>query len=167
LLNKNEIVLFETGDREIVLPVSIDSETVWLSANQMGILFERDDKTIRKHINNIFSEGELDRDNNTQKMRVDGVKQKVPFYTLDVIISIGYRVKSQRGVEFRQWANSVLKQYMIQGYAINEKRLQALERTVDIQTKISCNHTYDSRIKTRGKGCYGQACYEFFDNVSG
>ena len=132
----NEIVLFETKDKEVTLPVSIDNEMVWLSANQMSVLFDRDEKTIRKHINNVFADNELDKNNNTQKMRVDGVKQKVPFYTLDVIISVGYRVKSQRGVEFRQWANRVLKQYIMNGYAINEKRLQALQKTVEIQTKM-------------------------------
>ena len=132
----NDIVLFETKDKEIKLSVSVDNDTVWLSANQMALLFDRDEKNIRKHINNVFNENELDRNNNTQKMRVVGVKQKVPFYTLDVIISVGYRVKSQRGTEFRQWANGVLKQYIIQGYAINEKRLQALEKTVEIQTKM-------------------------------
>ena len=133
---ENEIVLFETKDRSIKLPVALENEMVWLTANQMAQLFDRDEKTIRKHINNVFSEGEIDKDNNTQKMRVDGVKQRVPFYTLDVIISVGYRVKSQRGVEFRQWANSVLKQYIVKGYAINEKRLKALEKTVSIQTKM-------------------------------
>ena len=82
----NEVVLFETKDKEITLPVSIENEMVWLSANQMSVLFGRDEKTVRKHINNVFADGELDKDNNTQKMRVEGVKQKVPFYTLDVII---------------------------------------------------------------------------------
>lgn len=79
---ENEIVLFKTKDREITLPVSIENEMVWLSANQMAVLFDRDEKTIRKHINNVFSDEELDRDINTQKMRVDGVKQKVPFCIL-------------------------------------------------------------------------------------
>lgn len=105
-MNKNEIVIFETEDRSVTLPVAVEHETVWLSANQMAVLFDRDEKTIRKHINNVFSEEEVNKDNNTQKMRVDGVKQSVPFYTLDVIISVGYRVKSKRGVEFRRWANS-------------------------------------------------------------
>ena len=135
----NEIVLFETKDKLVTLQVSLENDMVWLSANQMAVLFDRDEKTIRKHINNVFSEDELEKNNNTQKMRVDGVKQKVPFYTLDVIISVGYRVKSKRGVEFRQWANSVLKQYIIKGYAINDKRLQALQKTVEIQTKIIAN----------------------------
>lgn len=93
-----EIILFETEDKSIILPVEIDDETVWLSANQMATLFDRDEKTIRKHINNVFAEEEVDKNNNTQKMRVDGVKQKVPFFTLDVIISVGYRVKSKRGI---------------------------------------------------------------------
>ena len=136
---KNEIVLFETKDQEVKLAVSLENDTAWLSANQMALLFDRDEKTIRKHINNVFAENELDRENNTQKMRVDGVKQKVPFYTLDVIISVGYRVKSQRGTEFRQWANRVLKQYILKGYAINEKRLAALNKTVEIQSKIIAN----------------------------
>ena len=136
---KNEIVLFETKDKEVKLAVSLENDTVWLSANQMALLFDRDEKTIRKHINNVFAEDELDRENNTQKMRVDGVKQKVPFYTLDVIISVGYRVKSQRGTEFRQWANKVLKQFILKGYAVNEKRLAALNKTVEIQSKIIAN----------------------------
>ena len=102
--------------RLIAYYVKTQNETVWLSANQMAFLFGRDEKTIRKHINNVFSENEVDRNNNTKKMRVDGVKQPVPFYTLDVIISVGYRVKSKRGVEFRRWANSVLKNYILKGY---------------------------------------------------
>ena len=138
-MENNEIVLFETKDKEISLTVAVDKETVWLSANQMASLFERDEKTIRKHINNIFSEEELTKENNTQKLRVVGVKQKVPFYTLDVIISVGYRVKSKRGIEFRQWANSVLKKDIIDGYAINEKRLAALKKTVEIQNKMLAN----------------------------
>lgn len=138
-MENNEIVLFETKDKEISLTVAVDKETVWLSANQMASLFERDEKTIRKHINNIFSEEELTKENNTHKLRVEGVKQKVPFYTLDVIISVGYRVKSKRGIEFRQWANSVLKKYIIDGYAINEKRLAALKKTVEIQNKMLAN----------------------------
>lgn len=110
--DRSEIVIFETEDKLISLPVSVEDETVWLSANQMSVLFDRDEKTIRKHINNVFLEEEVEKSNNTQKMRVDGVKQLVPFYTLDVIISVGYRVKSKRGVEFRRWANSVLEQYI-------------------------------------------------------
>lgn len=92
-MQNNEIVIFETEDKLVTLPVAVEHETVWLSANQMAVLFGRDEKTIRKHINNVFSEDEVDKNNNTQKMRVDGVKQPVLFYSLDVIISVGYRVK--------------------------------------------------------------------------
>lgn len=134
-MNKNEIVIFETEDKEITLPVAVGNETVWLSANQMALLFGRDEKTIRKHINNVFSENEVDRNNNTQKMRVDGVKQLVPFYTLDVIISVGYRVKSKRGVEFRRWANSVLKNYILKGYAVNDNRIKQLGEVIRIMKR--------------------------------
>ena len=140
---KNEIVLFETEDKSVFIPVEINNETVWLSANQMAILFERDEKTIRKHINHVFEEEELIKENNTQKMRVVGVKQLVPFYNLDVIISVGYRVKSNRGVEFRRWANSVLKQYILQGYAANQKRIQQLGEVIRIMKRTE--NELDSR----------------------
>ena len=133
---KNEIVLFTDGDIQLEVPVSRDGESVWLSANQMAVLFDKDETNIRKHINNVFRSSEVDKNNNTQKMRVDGVKQPVAFYSLDVILAVGYRVNSQRGIAFRKWANDVLKQYILKGYAINEKRLQALEKTVDIQTRM-------------------------------
>lgn len=131
----NEIMIFETRDKSVMLPVAVENETVWLSSNQMASLFERDEKTIRKHVNNVFNEGEVDKENNTQKMRVVGVTQLVPFYSLDVIISVGYRVKSQRGVEFRRWANSVLKQYILQGYAINQRRIQQLGEVIRIMKR--------------------------------
>ena len=135
MINRNEIIIFETEDHQIKLEVNVESETVWLSANQMALLFERDEKTIRKHINNVFSESEVDKINNTQKMRVEGVKQLVPFYTLDVIISVGYRVKSKRGVEFRRWANSVLKQYILEGYAVNDSRIKQLGEVIRIMKR--------------------------------
>ena len=132
---RNELVIFETEDNAIKLEVPVEDETVWLSANQMAMLFDRDEKTIRKHINNVFSEDEVEKENNTQKMRVDGVKQTVPFYTLDVIISVGYRVKSKRGVEFRRWANSVLKQYILKGYAVNDNRIKQLGEVIRIMKR--------------------------------
>ena len=125
---ENDIIIFRNGELELEVTISEDRETVWLSANQMSELFDRDEKTIRKHINNIFKEKEVNKENNTQKMRVDGVKQPVLFYSLDVIISVGYRVKSQRGVDFRKWASSILKEYMIKGYSINQKRIEALNQ---------------------------------------
>ena len=114
-MNKDEIVIFETEDKSIVLPVTVESETVWLSVNQMAVLFDRDEKTIRKHINNVFAEDEVEKNNNTQKMRVDGVKQSVAFYSSDVILAVGYRVNSKRGIAFRKWANNVLKQFVLKG----------------------------------------------------
>ncbi len=130
-----EIVLFK--DEEIILevPITPEQETVWLTANQMATLFDRDEKTIRKHINNVFSENEVEKENNTQKMRVDGVKQGVPFYTLDVVISVGYRVKSKRGIAFRKWANSILKDYILKGYAINNNRINQLGEVIRIMKR--------------------------------
>lgn len=135
----NEIVLFETEDRSITLSVPVEHETVWLNRSQMAELFGRDVKTIGKHINNALKE-ELDTQEVVAKIATTtkhgAIEDKtqthmVEHYNLDVIISVGYRVKSKRGVEFRKWANSILKKYIIDGYAINEKRLQALEKTVD------------------------------------
>ena len=116
----DKIVIYQTADGQTSIDVKLENDTVWLSANQMAILFDRDEKTIRKHVNNVFSEGELEKENNTHFLRVDGVKQPVAFYSLDVIISVGYRVKSQRGTQFRIWANKVLKEYLIKGYAVNK-----------------------------------------------
>ncbi len=139
---KNEIILFE--NQGVKLEVNLSEENVWITANQMSILFGKDETTIRKHINNVFKDGELDKDNNTQKMRVDNVKQLVPFYNLDVIISVGYRVKSQNGVIFRKWANKILKDYMLKGYAVNQARLDYLEKTVKL---IDIANRIDDRLE--------------------
>lgn len=120
-MEENQIFIYQTEDGEIQIDVRLENETVWLTANQMAVLFDRDEKTIRKHINNVFSDQEVPKDINTHFLRVVGVKQLVAYYTLDVIISVGYRVKSKRGVQFRQWANRVLRQYLIKGYAVNER----------------------------------------------
>lgn len=99
-------------------------------------MLDRDEKTIRKHINNIFKDREVEKENNTQKMCVVGVKQSVPFYSLDVIISVGYRVKSQNGVIFRKWATSILHDFMIKGHAVNRKRLYVLNKIIAIQSRM-------------------------------
>lgn len=149
-----KIVIYQTIDGETSIDVRLEGETVWLSANQMALLFGRDEKTIRKHINNVFSEGELVKENNTHFLRVDNVKQAVAFYTLDVIISVGYRVKSQRGTQFRIWANKVLKDYLIKGYAINDKitkkkynelsqLVHILGRTINSQPELSNQENLD------------------------
>lgn len=122
----SEFLLYKTEDGQVEVDVIMDQETVWLTANKMALLFGRDEKTIRKHINNVFSEGELVKENNTQKMRVDGVKQSVQFYNLDVIISVGYRVKSLRGTQFRQWATKRLNEYIRKGFALDDDRLKEL-----------------------------------------
>lgn len=135
----NEIVLFETEDRAITLFVPVEQETVWLTQAQMTELFDTSKQNISLHINNCFKEGELLKDSVVKDFLTtasDGKNYKTKYYNLDVVISVGYRVKSKRGVEFRRWANSVLKKYIIDGYAINEKRLQALEKTVVIQTRM-------------------------------
>ena len=124
--NKSELIIYTTEDGKTQVDVRFDEETVWLTANQMALLFDRDEKNIRKHINNIFADGELIRENNTQKMRVDGVKQPVSFYNLDVVISVGYRVKSQRGIQFRIWAAGIIKEYMKKGFAMDDNRLKKL-----------------------------------------
>ncbi|MBQ6467538.1 MAG: virulence RhuM family protein [Clostridia bacterium] len=124
--NKSELIIYTTEDGKTQVDARFNEETVWLTANQMALLFDRDEKTIRKHINNVFEDGELIRENNTQKMRVDGVKQSVPFYNLDMIISVGYRVKSQRGIQFRIWAASIIKEYMKKGFAMDDNRLKKL-----------------------------------------
>ena len=131
-----EIMIFETKDNEIKLTVPVENETVWLTQAQMTELFQVNRTVITRHVNNVFKENELVRESNVQKMHIANSDKPVQFYSLDVIISVGYRVKSSRGVEFRQWANKILRQYIVQGYAINEKRIEALQRTVNIQTKM-------------------------------
>ncbi|MBR4781438.1 MAG: virulence RhuM family protein [Lachnospiraceae bacterium] len=136
----SEIVIFESKDKEVRLSVSVDGKDVWLNRQQMADLFDRDVKTIGKHINNALKE-ELEDSvvANFATTANDGKTYKIDHYNLDMIISVGYRVKSNRGVEFRRWANGILKQFILNGYAINEKRLQALQKTVDIQTKMIAN----------------------------
>lgn len=135
MILKNEIVLFTDGDINLEVELSPELETVWLTQKQMGELFGVKQATISEHINNIISLGELDETSIGFSDKSSGGR-KPKMYNLDMILSVGYRVNSKRGIAFRRWANSILKQYVIQGYAINEKRLQALERTVDIQTKM-------------------------------
>ncbi len=150
-MDKNEIVLFETEDRQITLQVPVEQETVWLNRNQMAELFDRDVKTIGKHINNAQKE-ELDGQEvvakfatTTQHGAIKGKTQThmTEYYNLDVIISVGYRVKSKRGVEFRKWANSVLKKYILQGYAVNNNRISQLGEVIQIMKRTES--TLDSK----------------------
>ena len=135
--DQNELVLFQTADEQIKLNVSVDGETVWLNRLQMASLFERDVKTIGKHINNAIRE-ELNENSVVAKFATtaaDGKTYQVDHYNLDVIISVGYRVKSKRGVEFRKWANTVLKEYILKGYSINASRIQQLGKIVKIMKR--------------------------------
>ena len=120
-MEENKIVIYQTDDGQTQIDVRLENETVWLNTNQMSVLFGREESNIRRHIINVFKDGELVKENNVHFLHVNGVKKPVPFYTLDVIISVGYRVKSQRGVRFRQWANKILKDYLVKGYAVNER----------------------------------------------
>ncbi len=135
----NEIVIFK--NQKVKLEVNLKDETVWLTQAQMATLFDRDIGVISRHLKNIFKE-ELKEESNLQKMQIADSDKPVNFYSLDVIISVGYRVKSKNGVVFRKWASNVLKEYLIKGYAINNKRLEYLEKTVkliDIATRSDEN----------------------------
>ena len=126
---------------------------MWLSANQMAVLFDRDAKTVRKHINNVFEEKEVPQDNNTHFLRVDGVKQPVAYYSLDVIISVGYRVKSKRGTDFRIWARKVLKQYLIKGFAVNDRirqeQIGELRQLVQVVGRAITNQEVPDTIESQ------------------
>lgn len=148
MTNNAPIVIYQTADGQMQIDVRMENETVWLSANQMAKLFDKEESNIRRHIINVFKEGELSKDNNVHFLHVNNVKKPVPFYTLDVIISVGYRVKSQRGTQFRIWANKVLKDYLIKGYAVNNniskqkyddlsKLVNVLGRTIKTQEKLT------------------------------
>ncbi len=133
------VVVFKDGELQLDVSVCPEENTVWLNRMQISMLFDRDIKTIGRHINNIFKEKELDKEAVVAKYATtaaDGKTYQVDNYNLDVIISVGYRVKSQRGIEFRKWANGILKDYMVQGYAVNEKRLQYLNKTIRLQSGI-------------------------------
>lgn len=128
-VSKNELIIFETEDKMISFPVVLEQETVWLNRHQMSVLFGRDIKTIGKHVNNALKEELSDQSSVVAKFATtaaDGKSYMVEHYNLDVIISVGYRVKSKRGVEFRKWANRILKQYILQGYAVNQNRMKQL-----------------------------------------
>ena len=135
----NELIIFETEDRSVTLTVPVNQEMVWLSRNQMAELFDRDIKTIGKHINNALRE-ELDNSTVAKFATVQNeggreVERFIEYYNLDVIISVGYRVKSKRGVEFRKWANSVLRQYILRGYALNNNRIAQLGEVIQIMKR--------------------------------
>ena len=139
-----ELIKFEDGDFTLDVNVSPDEETVWLSKNQIAALFDRDRSVISKHIKNIFEELECDY-SNVQKMHVANSDKPIEYYNLDIIISVGYRVKSKRGIKFRKWANCVLKQYLLNGYAIHNDRILAYQSNI---LRLEANYiNIENRIK--------------------
>ena len=134
--DKFDLVRFADNDFELDVRADSENETVWLTQEEMAKLFDVNIGRISRHINNIFKEGELSKKSNLRKTQFAQSDKPIGLYSLDVIISVGYRVRSLRGVAFRKWANKVLKDYLIRGYAINQKRLDALNKTVEIQTRM-------------------------------
>ncbi len=153
--SNNQIVIYHTQDNNLSVEVTLKGETVWLSQKQMAELFEKDQSVIARHINNVFHEGELTEESNMQILHNTLSKYKpTKVYSLDVIISVGYRVKSKRGTQFRQWANKVLKEYLLKGYAVNNKLTQQkyeelsqlvniLGRTIQGQSELTANENRD------------------------
>lgn len=154
---KNEIILFE--NQNVKLEVNMNDESVWLTQEQMAKLFGKDRTVITRHINNIFKDGELEEKSNVQKMHFANSDRPVSLYNLDVIISVGYRVKSQNGVIFRKWANKVLKDYLLKGYAVNQKRLEYLEKTIKLIDIAG-------RIDTELKGTEAQEIIKVINSYS-
>ena len=144
-MKENEIVIFE--NQGVKLEVSMKDETVWLNLEQMTELFKRDKSVISRHLKNIFEENELDKQSvvaNYATTASDGKIYQVDYYNLDVIISVGYRVKSKEGIKFRKWATNILKEYMLKGYAVNKRRLEYLEKTVKL---IDIANRIDERLE--------------------
>ena len=138
----NEVILYKDGELELPVEVAPDKETVWLKVEEMAKLFDRDRSVIQRHIKNIFKENELEESSTCAKfaqVQNEGdrsIERTFNYYNLDMIISVGYRVKSPRGIAFRKWATSILKEYIVQGYAVNAKRLNVLNKVVEIQSNI-------------------------------
>lgn len=153
-MTEEQIIIYQSSNGETAIDVKLQDETVWLTQGQMQILFDQTKQNISLHINNIFKEGELAENavvKDSLTTAKDGKKYKVKYYSLDVIISIGYRVKSKKGTQFRIWANNILKEYLIKGYAINHKRLKEQEKhlkelknTVNLLNNVLVNKELNS-----------------------
>ena len=152
-MKEDKIVIYQTEDGQTQIDVRLENETVWLNVAQMASLLMKEESNVRRHVLNAFKEGELERDdNNVHFLHVNGVKKPVPFYSLDVIISVGYRVHSKRGTAFRIWARKIIKEYLVKGYAVNERirkeqigelrqLVGMLGRTIQNQTLLSNDET--------------------------
>lgn len=152
-MEEDKIVIYQTEDGQTQIDVRLEKETVWLTTAQMSLLFDREESNIRRHVINVFKEGELERDNNVQKIHVNGVKKPVPIYNLDVIISVGYRVKSKRGTAFRIWARNVIKDYLLKGYAVNQrihsKQIGELRQLVQMVGRTIQNQQLDTNDENK------------------
>ena len=131
---KNEIIIYRPNEASEHIEVRLENETVWLNQEQISILFQRDQSVISRHIRNVFREKELDEKSNMQKVHIPNSDKLVAFYNLDVIISVGYRVKSKQGTQFRIWATTILREYLLKGYAINQ-RVDRIENNLEELTK--------------------------------
>jgi hypothetical protein len=134
----SNILIYQAADGKAMLEVKLDQETVWLTQEQMSLLFGRERSVITKHIGSIFREGELDKESNVQNMHIAHSDKPVAFYNLDIIISVGYRVKSQQGTRFRQWATKTLRDHLVKGYTLNQQRLQEqTEKLNDLRKTVT------------------------------
>jgi len=134
-MTKQQVRIFISQDGQAQLEVALDQETVWLSQAQMCELFNRNQSVISRHLRNVFKENELPEKSNMQKMHIANSDKPITLYSLDVVISVGYRVKSQRGVQFRQWATQVLKDHLVKGYTLNQRRLN--ERGIEFEQAVN------------------------------
>ena len=151
--NRGEIIIYRAEDNTVQLDVRMEHETVWLTASQMAALFGKEESNIRRHIINIFRDEEVPRENNVHFLHVNGVKKPVPFYSLDLILAIGYRVNSKSAIAFRQWASKVLKDFIIKGFAINDKirreQLSDLRQLVQIVGRTVQSKAIESTDETQ------------------
>lgn len=151
--NRGEIIIYRAEDNTVQLDVRMENETVWLSTSQMAALFNKEESNIRRHILNVFRDEEVTRDNNVHFLHVNGVKKPVPYYSLDVVLSIGYRVNSKRAIAFRQWSTKILKDFIIKGYAINDKlrreQLSDLRQLVQIVGRTVQSKAVESADETQ------------------
>ena len=151
---EQKIVIYQTSDGKTQIDVRLEDETVWLNVAQMASLFAKEESNVRRHVSNAFKDGELERDdNNVHFLHVNGVKKPVPFYSLDVIISVGYRVHSKRGTAFRIWARKIIKDYLVKGYAVNERirkeQLGELRQLVLVASRAISNQEIPQTIESQ------------------
>ena len=134
---KDEVAIYQTSDGVVTLDVRLEGETVWLTQKQMAMLFDTERSVITKHLRNVFTSGELEEESNVQKMHIAHSDKPVAFYDLDVIISVGYRINSKRGTQFRIWATNVLRDHIVRGYSVNDRRLKELNQAIRLIADVA------------------------------